>query len=167
MKIVLAIFCCLLLGFSITAQTETPNAEVAVEAVSLARDDGSGKPGEVTGKFLTTDTPIHCFIQLDSIKPATVKLILVAVKAAGLPPETKSIAVSYTTNGNQNQINFNAAPEKAWAAGSYRADIYVNGKLAVSRLFEIEISAKEIVPKKTPVPKPFIPRRIAKKPRRI
>lgn len=167
MKIVLIIFCCLLFTFSGTAQTDALDAPVAVETVALARDDGSGKPGETTDKFLTTDTPIYCFVQLDSIKPTTVKLILVAVKVAGLPPETKSVSVSYTTNGSQNQVNFNAAPEKAWAAGSYRADIYVNNKFAVSRAFEIEKSATEIMPKKTPAPKPFIPRKIARKPRRI
>jgi len=167
MKVVLVIFCCLLFGFNAPAQTEIENAEAVIETVSLARDDGSGKAGETTDVFLTTDRPIHCFIQLSSIKPATVKLILVAVKAAGMPPETKSISVSYKTNGNQDQVNFNASPEGIWAAGSYRADIFINGKLAKSHGFEIEKSPKVAEQVKPSPPKSFVSRKnTAKKPRK-
>lgn len=167
MKFVLAIFCCFLLGFDASAQSETQTTEPVIQTISLARDDGKGFAGEATDKFLTTDNPIHCFIQLSSIKPATVKLILVAVKAAGLPPGTKSISVSYTTNGNQNQVNFNASPEGVWAAGSYRADVYINGKLAQSQLFVVEKSSTDAPPKNLSAPKSFAPRKAFKKPRRI
>ncbi len=161
-----ALFCILSFGLNTAAQTENRNAEVAVEAVWLMRDDGAGKGGEATDVFLTTDTPIHCFIQLNSTEPATVKLILVAVRAAGLPPETKSIAVSFTTDGNQNQVNFNAKPEGAWASGSYRADIYINGTLSKSRNFEIEKPPKVAESKRPLAPKPLVSRKNIKKPRR-
>ena len=166
MKVVLSIFCCLLFGFNALAQAENQNAATVIETVSLWRDDGKGKAGETTDVFLATDTPIHCFIQLSSTKPAIVKLILVAVKAAGMPPETKSVSVSYTTNGNQNQVNFNASPEGVWAIGSYRADVYINGKLAVSRLFEVEKSAKNADPKKPSATKSVASRKSIKKPRK-
>jgi len=168
MKIVLAVFLCLFFSFNAFAQTESNGnvAESAVEEISLARDDGSGKAGEETDKFITTDRPIHCMIQLNSGKPATIKMNLIAVKAIGLKPETKVVTVSYITKENQNLVNFTGSPDVAWAAGTYRVDIFINGKLAGSQTFEIEKSPKQTDKEKSTVPKSFVPRKIIKKNRR-
>ncbi len=168
MKLALAVFLCLFFGLNAFPQSEetNKNSAVGVEEIALARGDGSGKAGEATDKFITTDFPIFCFIQLDSEKPATVKMILVAVKAIGLKPESKIVTVSYTTQANQNQVNFTASPNGVWAAGDYRAEIYIDGKLAKSRAFIIENSPKEIKKQITPALKSRAPRRIVKKPRR-
>lgn len=168
MKLVLAVFLCLFLGLNAFSQSEetNKNSAVGVEEIALARGDGSGKAGEPIDKFLTTDIPIFCFIQLDSEKPATVKMILVAVKAIGLKPESKIVTVSYTTRANQNQVNFTASPNGVWAAGDYRADIYVDGRLAKTRAFIIEKPPKEIDKQTTPAPKSLAPRRSVKKTRK-
>jgi len=168
MKFVLAISLCLFFSFNALAQTEpdNKNAEVGIEEISLARDAANGKAGDVTDKFVTTDRPIHCIIQLNSDKSATVKMILIAVKANGLKPETKIVTVSYTTKENQNRVNFTASPDGVWAAGSYRVDIFINNKLARSQTFEIEKSSKEIDKEKPTTPKSFAPRKNPKKPRK-
>ena len=160
MKIFLSISLGLLFGLNAFAQSvgTDKNSAVTIEQITLARDDGKGKAGDAAEKFLTTDIPIHCFIQLSSDQATTVKLILVAVKAVGLKPETKSVSVSYTTDGEQNQVNFNASPKGVWAAGIYRADIYIDGKLAESRTFEIEKSLKKPDDMKPAAPKSFAPR---------
>ncbi len=168
MKIFLIISLCLIFGLKGFAQTQVTSGgeAVVVEELILARDNGDGKAGNITGKFVTTDTPIHCYVQLSSVKSVTVKMILVAVKAVGLKPETKSVSISYTTNGKQNQVNFDASPEGFWAAGSYRVDIFINGEPAKSRTFEIEKSAKEIADDKSAAQKNFAPRKTPKKPRK-
>ena len=163
MKIVALLFLCLFFAVNGFAQIESAGS---VEEVALARDDGSGKPGAATDKFSTTDNPIHCVIQLDSSRAITVKMILTAVKVVGLKPETKSVSVSYTTNGSQNQVSFTASPNGVWSAGSYRADIYLDGVLAKSLPFEIVKSQNEIAAEKSPAPKNFVPRKVPKKPRR-
>lgn len=158
MKFVLAILLCLFSGLTAYSQIAETNedSEINVEEITLSRSDGNGEAGGTTDKFSTTDVPIRCFIQLDSEKPATVKMIITAVKAAGLKPESKIVTVSYTTKDNQNQINFTASPNGAWAAGSYRADIFINGKLNKSRPFEIEKSST--APEKKVAPKALAPR---------
>jgi hypothetical protein len=168
MKIVLAVSLCLFFSLNAFAQTEQSGnvAEFVIEEISLARDDGNGKAGEVTNKFMTTDRPIHYIIQLNSDKPATVKMNLVAVKATGLKPETKIITVNYTTKENQNRVSFTASPGVVWAAGTYRVDIFVDGKLAGSQAFEIEKSPKQIDKEKQTTPKSLVPRKILKKNRR-
>ncbi len=156
MKVFLAVFLCLFFGFNVFGQTEQDknNEEIGVEEISLARDDKSGKAGEATNVFITTDVPIHCFVQLASTKSVLVKMNFVAVKVGGLKPETKVVTVSYKTNGKQNLVNFNASPETVWAAGAYRIDILIDGKPSKSLEFEIKKSPKEIVKEKQTPPKP-------------
>jgi len=168
MKIVLTISLCLIFSLKAFSQSEQNGnrSEFIVEEISLARDDGNGKSGDATDKFITTDHPIHCIVGLDLDKPAIVKMNLVAVKANGLKPETKIIVVSYTTKENQNRVNFTATPDGVWATGIYRVDIFINGKLAKGQTFEIEKSPKQINKEKQTLPKSLVPRKIVKKNRK-
>lgn len=156
MKTIFGLLLCFLFSVNIFGQSEKDEtAAVGVEEITLARDDGSGKPGDVTENFVTTDVPIHCSILLNSTKAASVKMNLVAVKAGGLKPETIVITVNYKTNGKQNRVNFNASPDGgAWVSGAYRIDISIDGKINKSQVFEIQKSPKEVENKKQISPKP-------------
>ena len=122
---------------------EIPAGEVGIEEMYLARDDGEGNAGEEAAIFKTTDIPIYCVVQLNSARPATVKMILVAVKVKGVKPETKIVATSFKTNGRHSQVTFTGSPDGSWIAGSYRADIFIDGRLAGSRALEIRKAATE------------------------
>ncbi len=162
MKFFLGISLALLLVCNVSGQNVGLSKSAAgIEQISLARDDGKGKAGEITDKFLTTDAPIHFMIQLDSFESVTLKMNVIAVKAAGLKPETKSVNVQYTTDGNQSQVNFTASPGGKWAAGSYRADFFINNVFAQSMPFEIEKSPNVITAK--PAAKNFVPQRRTRK----
>jgi hypothetical protein len=151
--LILALFC----AVCAVAQTDQPKepAEVAVENFWLARDNGSGKAGDETDSFFTNDVPIYCIVQLNSQTPATVKMNLVAVKVPVVPAGTKVVTISFKTNGKQNQVNFTGRPETgAWAAGSYRIDIFIDGKPAGSKDFQIQKTAQQIEKEKqSPTPK--------------
>ncbi len=146
MKIFLTVFLCLFYSFNVFSQVDSSenNEKIGVEEISLARDDGSGEAGETANVFMTTDVPIHCFVRLASVKSVLVKMNFVAVKAGGLKPETKVVTVNYKTNGKGNVVNFNASPETIWAAGAYRIDILIDGKLAKSLEFETKKSPQKI-----------------------
>lgn len=164
MKIILVSALCLLFAFAAFAQDDdkTPQPEtVVVEQMFLARDNGEGKAGDEAESFLTTDIPIYCVIQLNSTKPATVKMNFVAVSVQGVKAETRVISVSYKTNGKQNRVSFTGKPENFWAAGNYRIDIFIDDKLATGKSFEIKTSPLEAKPTVTktqnfvtPKPKP-------------
>jgi len=113
-------------------------SQVGVDDVYLAKDDGSGKAAtSPTTLFRPTDIPIYCVVQLDSSVPATVKMNLVAANVPGVRAETKVVSASYTTKNGQNRVNFYGRPEGSWAAGKYRADIFVDGKLVRNVTFEV------------------------------
>jgi len=156
MKIFSLVLLCLFFGFNVLAQTEEKE-DAAIENISLWRVGENGKASEETEGFLTTDKPLLFRIQLSSTKPATVKMVLVAVNVPGLKPETKSVTISFTTNGKQNIVNFRATPDELWTAGKYRADIFINNKPAGNKEFMIEKTPqqvdKEAIPKTVTKPK--------------
>jgi len=159
---------CLLSAFNAFAQKDDEkNAEpqiVGVEEVFLAKDNGEGKSGDVAESFLTTDIPIYCIVQLNSSKPATVKMNFVAVSVQGVKAESKVISVNYKTNGKQNRVSFTGKPDDVWTAGSYRIDIYIDDKLAIGKSFEIKKSPLEIQQNSTQV-KSFVPPKSKSKPK--
>jgi hypothetical protein len=124
--------------FSAAAAAQIADGPVRVEEIYLARDNGEGKAGDPVEAFAVSDIPIHCVVTLDSLTPTTVKMNFVAVSVKGVKAETQVFTVSYKTNGNQNQVTFRGKPDgKSWVAGSYRIDIFVDGKPAGSKTFPI------------------------------
>lgn len=159
MKIILGGILCLFFGINVLAQEaeiadETDNALVKVEQISLLRDDGAGKAGDETESFSTDDKLLHFRIQLTSRKASMVKMTLTAADVKSLKPETKSVTVSYKTNGKQSIVNFHISPEDAWLPGKYRADVFIDGNLTGKKEFEVQRSGKEPEKQTLPAPKP-------------
>lgn len=139
MKIIFLLTFCFLLNNYVVAQIEPKknNPDVGVEEIFLAKGDGKGNEGDIAENFAPTDVPIYCIVQLDSLKSATVKMNLVAVKVGGVKPETNVVSISYKTNGEQSRVSFKGAPQGKWVAGNYRFDIFIDGKPAGNKSFEI------------------------------
>ncbi len=116
--------------------------DVFIEKIFLAKDD-RGKAGEESESFSTTDIPIYCVVYLKAEKPTVVKMNFIAVKVAGVRPETKVISTVYKTDGKQDQVYFTGRPDGFWIAGNYRIDIFVDGEAAGNKEFEIFKSPKE------------------------
>ena len=126
--------------FGQTSENKAVLISNSVEDIYLAKDDGKGKAGDISGNFTTTDVPIHCVVLLNTDAAATVKMVFVAVSVKNVKPESKVVTVSYKTDGRQNQVNFTGRPDGLWTAGTYRVDIFLDGKAAGNRVFEIEQS---------------------------
>lgn len=165
MKVVFITVFCLLAALNCFAQfDEVPKVieKVGIEQIYLAKDDGKGKAGAEAESFLTSDIPIYCVVLLNSNKQATVKMNFVAVDVKDVKPESKVFTTSYTTNGNQNQVYFTGKPGgKAWVAGNYRIDIFLDDKLVGNKEFVIQNSTVQtpvqtnfVEPKPKPTPKP-------------
>ena len=137
MRLHLLIFIILAFGVSVFGQIDNVNTGSMIEKLYLARDDGTGQIGDTTDKFLVSDIPIHCVVELNTMKPVTVKLNFVAVKVLGVKPESKVISTEFTTNGMQSKVNFTGKPDKRWIAGDYRIDIFIDEKLAGNIEFKI------------------------------
>lgn len=131
---------------TVFSQAPEPAEINTFERVYLAKDNGSGKPGLEATEFSTTDIPIHCVVELTNSESVTVKMDLVVVNVPGVRAETSVVSTSYTTKDLQNQVYFHGKPHGLWIAGTYRADIYVDGKLAGRFPFTIKKAAVVIKP---------------------
>lgn len=159
-------FACILFGSlvlcaGLIAQPPEPVSESksdTVKDVYLAKDDGAGKAGDVVESFTTGDIPIHCIVMLAKAGPVAVKMNLVAVKVGGVKPESRVVSSAYTTRQGQDRVFFTGRPDGRWTAGTYRIDVFVEGKKERSLTFEIRgaiipSAATQFSPSK-PKPKP-------------
>lgn len=128
-------------------------ADVQVEQVYLAKDDGSGFAGEAATVFLPTDIPLYCVVILSSIEPVQVKMNFVASAVPGVKAETRVVSAAYRTKDGQNRVNFTGRPDRVWTAGKYRVDIFVNDKFAAKSEFEVREAARMIEPAKMLAPR--------------
>jgi hypothetical protein len=135
-KVLYTALICLFAASLMFAQQEAPT--LGIEEVYLAKDDGLGNVGEQVDAFATTDVPIYCVVLLDSNGKAVVKMNFVAVRVNGVKPETKVVTASYTTQAGQNRVNFTGRPERYWAPGTYRVDLFIDGRPAKNLEFEIK-----------------------------
>lgn len=137
MKVIYTILICLFVAAGAYAQGDQVPGP-AVEELYLAKDDGTGKAGDQVAEFKTSDIPIYCIVLLDTTARVTVKMNFVAVNVSGVKPDTKVVTASYTTKDGQNRVNFTGRPDDKWTPGTYRVDIFLDGKIAKNVEFEIK-----------------------------
>ncbi len=155
MKILLTLTICFLLCLNLFGQEVISTDEISIEDLYLAKDDGQGKAGEKSESFFTNDVPIYCIVQLNSTRPANIKMNFIALKVAGVKAESLVFSISYKTNGKQSRVNFTGQPEGGkWVSGTYRIDISIDEKPAKNLTFEIKKTAGEIEKLKVISPKP-------------
>jgi hypothetical protein len=140
----------LLIGVIASAQQPPRDLEVLDQAY-LAKDDGSGTAGEKAETFKPTDVPIHCIVMLDTEQPQQVKINFIAVRVAGVRPNTNVVSAAYTTKQGQTRVSFTGRPEGKWMPGAYRVDVFIDGKMIQSLNMNVEgqtasPSAKYLVP---------------------
>lgn len=153
----------LVFAASVTAQAPEPAVPALFEKVYLAKDDGSGNPGEEAVEFLSTDIPIHCVVVLGEASPVTVRMDLIAENVPGIKPASKVISTSFTTDDLQDRVFFNGRPKKVWFPGVYRADIFIDGVLAGKFAFTIKGPTVMPVPASNFQPKSPAKRNTARK----
>jgi len=124
-------------ALTVFAQPPEPAENRIFEQVYLAKDNGAGQAGNPATLFSPTDIPIHCVVVLSNASQVTVKMVLVAVNVPGVKPEKEVISSSYTTKDLQDRVFFTGKPRGTWVAGTYRADIYIDGNLVEKLEFRI------------------------------
>lgn len=147
---------------AVAAFAQAPPAPVAdagkVDDVYLAKDNGSGKAGDVAESFGTSDIPIHCIVMLTVSDPTAVRMQFVAVKVQGVKPESKVVSAVYTTKQGEDRVFFTGRPKGEWVPGTYRIDIYIGDKVERSVTFDIKGGAAPAAASKFAPTKPAKPK---------
>jgi hypothetical protein len=101
----------------------------AIEELHMAKDDGTGSPGDETNVFSPGDRTIHCVAKLANAKSGTkMKFSWFIVDADGAKNE-KIKDIDYTTRSLENVVHGHLTLPQDWPSGKYRVDVYVNDNL--------------------------------------
>lgn len=112
------------------ADAETPvESGSVIKEIYIAKDDGSGKPGDRTNKFQPGDRTIHCVVTLNEAKAGTdMKFSWWIVDADGTQNQ-KIKDIDYVTKALENTIRGHLSLPQDWPTGKYKVQIYVDGNL--------------------------------------
>lgn len=112
-----------------TASTGTSSSGDAISEIHMAKDDGSGSPGDEATSFAPGDHTIHCVATLKDAKSGTrMKFSWWAVDAEGTTNQ-KIKDIDYTTKALENVVHGHLTLPQDWPKGKYKVDVYVNGNL--------------------------------------
>jgi len=136
--VVLAAVVCLFSAVNAFSQSGKTTS-VVVDNLFLAKDDGTGKPGEPAESFYSTDVPIYVVVTTEPGKGASMTMRFVSVDVPGLKPESKILSTNFDLKEGSSSVWFNGHPFGSyWIAGKYRVDILVDGVVAKSQEFEVK-----------------------------
>jgi hypothetical protein len=112
------------------ANTETEvGSGSAIKEIYMAKDDGSGQPGDHSSTFEPGDRTIHCVATLKEAKAGTeMKFSWWIVDADGTQ-DKKVKDIDYTTKTLENVIHGHLTLPQDWPKGKYKVQVYVNGNL--------------------------------------
>lgn len=104
-------------------------AQTRVSSAVLSKGYVDSKPVGVTNTFKPSDRVIHCTVKLNQLRSNKIRYEWIAVDAAAM----KNYKIlEKSLSGLFNSSHFQASLPNNWPSGKYRADIYLNGKLAKS-----------------------------------
>jgi hypothetical protein len=113
-------------------------SESAIKEIHMAKDNGSGDPGETTDSFAASDRTVHCVATLKEAKSGTdMKFSWWIVDADGT--ENKKIKdIDYTTKALENIIHGHLSLPRDWPKGKYKVEVYINGNLDRTVFYTVE-----------------------------
>lgn len=134
--------------FRVAGAANAPNAGAAPAAAATPASHpefseiefADSADGDAADSFATGTAKIYARTDFKGVpNGATVSATWVAEKARGVAPETKIVSSDVVISDDKNVVDFSITrPDKGWPPGSYRVDIAVDGKPAISGQFEID-----------------------------
>jgi hypothetical protein len=111
---------------------------VRVTKVYMARDNGSGEPGDEAETFSPSDHTVHCMIELDHAAEGTmIRFDWIGVDAGEWQNHSLK-QLDYTTKALENKVHAHLTLPRDWPEGEYKVDVYLNDQLARSITYKVE-----------------------------
>ena len=121
---------------SVGTKSDTVTGPPRIESVELARDFKDGKPVGQTTAF-PADSTFHAVVRVSAARNDTrVKAGWTAVDAGG--EQNRIIDEKEVTGPGDQAVDFTLSLPRPWPPGSYKVDIYLDGKLERSVDFTVQ-----------------------------
>ena len=110
-----------------TAGREADSGSGAIKEMHMAKDDGSGAPGDETDTFAPGDRTVHCVATLKEAKSGTqMKFSWWIVDADGTQNQ-KIKEIDYKTRALENVVHGHLTLPQDWPAGKYKVEVSITG----------------------------------------
>jgi hypothetical protein len=110
----------------------------AIKEIHMAKDDGSGSPGDRTNTFAPGDRTVHCIATLKEAKSGTDMRFSWWIVDAEDTQNKKIKDIDYTTQSLENVIHGHLTLPQDWPKGKYKVQVYVDGNLDKTVPFTVE-----------------------------
>jgi hypothetical protein len=132
----LLVFVVLACNFSTNSNSGSDSGPIS--KITMAKDNGSGEPGDETNTFSPSDHKIHCLVTLKTPKEGTkISFAWWIVDAEGTKNE-KLKDLDYTTDSDVKVVHGNLSSTKDWPSGKYKVEARVDGNLEKTVAFTVE-----------------------------
>jgi hypothetical protein len=123
------------------AQPVAPKVESLVLCEGVAGPDS--QPTKVSNKFNPLTPEIHAVATIEGVRPGNkVKGVWVSVNALPVANFEMNSSEIVLNKGGTDKIHFQISrPQNQWRKGQYKLDLYIDGKMAGSAPFTIELPA--------------------------
>jgi hypothetical protein len=109
-----------------------------IKDIHMAKDNGSGAPGDETESFAASDRTVHCVATLKQAKAGTkMKFAWWIVDAEGSKNQ-KIKEIDYSTKPLENIVHGHLTLPQDWPIGKYKCQVFVNGDLDKSIVYSVE-----------------------------
>ena len=125
-------------GTANSASSDASGGPGVLSEIHMAKDNGSGDPGDRAVVFSPGDRTIHCVAKLKEAKSGTgIKFSWWIVSAEGTQNE-KIKDIDYTTKALENIVHAHLKLPRDWPKGMYKVEIYVNGYLDKTAQYSVQ-----------------------------
>jgi len=109
-----------------------------ITKITMAKDNGSGEPGDETNTFTPGDHKLHCLVTLKEPKEGTKVTFLWWVVDAGGIKNQMLKELDYTTEADVKVVHGNLSSSRDWQSGKYKVETQINGVSARTVNFTVE-----------------------------
>ena len=109
----------------------------AIKEIHMAKDDGSGAPGDKADSFDPGDRTVHCVVSLKQAKSGTQMKFAWWIVDADNSQNQKIKEIDYRTRALENVVHGHLTLPQDWPAGKYKVEVYVNGDLDRTVFFSV------------------------------
>lgn len=114
------------------------NASGPISKITMAKDNGSGDPGDETNTFHPGDHKIHCLVTLKDPKEGIKVTFVWWIVDAGGTKDEKLKTLDYTTDSNVNIVHGNLSSTRDWPSGKYKVEAQINGNTEKTVNFTVD-----------------------------
>jgi hypothetical protein len=125
-------------NFSAGTNSNSNSDSGPISKMSMAKDNGSGDPGDETNTFSPGDHTIHCLLTLRDPKEGIKITFVWWAVDAGNSKNERIKDLDYTTESDVKIVHGHLSSTRDWPRGKYKVEAQINGNTEKTVSFTVD-----------------------------